>query len=552
MTRTTSVRFACALVLAGGCGGEESGVDRADATVFAASGDLVRTDTGFIRGLRTENYRLFLGIPYAAPPLGELRWRAPHPVEPWRGVRDATVPGLACAQLDHAGRAVVSAEEDCLSVNVTTPVRHGDRLLPVMVWIHGGGFQAGSNLELNEQRLASEGVVVVVSVNYRLGALGFFGYPGLDGSGTYGLQDQQAALRWVQRNARAFGGDPRNVTIFGVSAGGSSVCAHLASPEAAGLFARAVVQSENCSTRIGSERYIYLTTDPKLDMWKTRSLVEKTGAGVTAALGCSGPQALDCMRRVPVGALLTAVAAGETFVSWTPAYDTSLLPLHPGAALLDGTFNKVPVLAGTTRDEGTIFVSGHDWITPEIWTDGLEQIFGSDGPRVDAAYPLADYVSPRHALAAIIGDGGFACPALEGDRALAAHVPVYVYEFADRDAPLYFEPPAGEVPLGAYHGSDSPYLHGVNTWGLTLEPQQMRLSEQMIRYFARFAAEGHPNSDDLPHWPQFSDDGPQPHHVQSLAPGPSGIAAVDLSAEHHCDLWSSIPDEGREPSIVDP
>ncbi|HEV2783772.1 MAG TPA: carboxylesterase family protein, partial [Actinophytocola sp.] len=209
------------------------------------------TDRGPVRGVVAGDYRLFQGIPFAAPPVGELRWRPPQPPAPWRDPLDATAPRGACAQPGSFGRPE-TFNEDCLYLNVTTPRRAGHRL-PVMVWIHGGSYTTGSGAIYDARKLAVEGGVVVVTINYRLGPLGFLALPALTGeqpgiqSGNYGIEDQQAALRWVRRNAAAFGGDPGNVTIFGESAGSGSVCAHLVSPTAAGLFHRAIGQSYSCA-----------------------------------------------------------------------------------------------------------------------------------------------------------------------------------------------------------------------------------------------------------------------------------------------------------------
>lgn len=181
------------------------------------AGAVVITDTGPVLGAIAEGYRLFQGIPYAAPPVGELRWAPPQPVVPWSAPRDGTKPGNVCAQLPSPAADITSEQEDCLYLNVTAP--DAPAPLPVMVWIHGGTGANGAGSYFDPHRLALGGDVVVVTLNYRLGIFGAFGYPGLDGSGTFGLADQQAALRWVQRNIAAFGGDPGNVTLFGESYG---------------------------------------------------------------------------------------------------------------------------------------------------------------------------------------------------------------------------------------------------------------------------------------------------------------------------------------------
>lgn len=212
--------------------------------------DVAQTDRRPVRGVVGEDFRVFHGIPYAAPPVGELRWRPPQPAPRWREPLDATAPRNECAQTPHFNWPG-SDHEDCLFLNVTTP-RHTHDRLPVMVWIHGGGFTNGTGSDHDARKLAVEGDVVVVTINYRLGPLGFLALPSLSEenpgiqSGNYGIEDQQAALRWVRHNATAFGGDPGNVTIFGGSSGSGSVCAHLVSPTAAGLFHRAIMQSFAC------------------------------------------------------------------------------------------------------------------------------------------------------------------------------------------------------------------------------------------------------------------------------------------------------------------
>ncbi|HEX8866280.1 MAG TPA: carboxylesterase family protein, partial [Lentzea sp.] len=287
------------------------------------NGSVVRTDKGLVSGTVTDAYRSFGNIPFAAPPVGENRWRDPKPAQAWQGVRDATKPAPVCAQNSQLG-APPSQVEDCLYLNVVTPAKDSHKPRPVMVWVHGGGFTAGAASQYDARWLATKNDVVVVTVNYRLGVFGFFGYPGLRGSGTFGLADQQAALAWVQRNARAFGGDARNVTIFGESAGGLSVCAQLASPRAAGLFAKAIIQSGPCGLTFPGDQPGEF---PRI--WKSRADVEKLGAA--QQLGC---QDIACLRTLPVDKLLTV---HEQFGS--PAYDTPVLPIDPALAQKTGRMN---------------------------------------------------------------------------------------------------------------------------------------------------------------------------------------------------------------------
>ena len=268
----SKVRLAVALALVPAAllvnNAEASTPAAAPGSPAADAGVVVRTDAGLVRGQAAATSQVFNGIPYAAPPVGALRWKAPQPVQPWSGVKDATKLSSACPQQANAEAPSGSTNEDCLYLNVTTPKQQSAKPRAVVVWIPGGGFFSGTGNSYEASKMAARGDVVVVTVNYRLGIFGFFGYPGLPASGTYGIQDQQAALRWVQRNARAFGGDPRNVTVAGESAGGMSVCAQLTSPTSTGLFSKAVMQSGSCAfnwgetastrvrrlTRLGSRR----------------------------------------------------------------------------------------------------------------------------------------------------------------------------------------------------------------------------------------------------------------------------------------------------------
>ncbi|MGH8902575.1 MAG: carboxylesterase/lipase family protein [Egibacteraceae bacterium] len=499
---------------------------------------IVRTDSGPVNGTVTDAYRAFRGIPYAAPPVGELRWRAPQPPQRWSAPRDATKPGSRCPQLastefDFAG----SVNEDCLYLDVTTPrPARPDRLKPVMVWVHGGGFTNGAGSDYDARRLAVGGDVVVVTVNYRLGLLGFLGHPSLADSGNFGLQDQQAALRWVRRNAAAFGGDPGNITLFGESAGALSACAQLTSPAAAGLFHRTVMQSGSCM--IDWPNNAILPGVPAGSPWTARSEVEASGSSVAASLGCADPAtAAACLRRVPVSDVLTA---GQT-ARLGPAFDTPVLPANPARALSEGRFHQVPVISGTTRDESRLFVPlfSDTPIPPERYRGLLDEAFGDRAEHVAARYPLSAYDSPGLAWAAVTTDRVWACPTLTGDRLLAKRAPTYGYEFADRQAPAIF-PLASGLPLGAYHGSEVAYLFDLVDVDASLSADQQRLSDQMIRYWTRFAATGNPNGPGLPHWPRVEDTGSAGPPIQSLAPGADGIRLVDLAAEHHCDFWSNL------------
>jgi para-nitrobenzyl esterase len=505
-------------------------------------GVVVRTDAGAVRGTAGKDYRLFQGVPFAAPPVGALRWADPAPVRPWHGTRDATAPGNQCEQAplriggaDPTTNAEPKTSEDCLYLNVTVPAdARPDHPLPVMFWIHGGGFVNGSGSEYDARALATTGHVIVVTANYRLGVFGFFGHAKLAGSGTFGLADQQAALRWTRRNVAAFGGDAHNVTVFGESAGGMSVCAQLTSPAAASLIDKAIAESGSCATN-----YPIDTVRPGSDDGPTFQPVEQaqqTGDELAAALGCADQRtAVACLRKASVKALLTAADS----LSWLPTYGTTLLPEDPETALTEGHFRHVPTMLGTNRDEGRLFVgasyilSGHP-ITPVQYGGLLRQMFGAAAERVGAAYPLADNGTPTLAWAAISTDHSWSCPTLTGgDEVLAAQTPVYSYEFADRRAPSLIPFPK-DFPAGATHASELPYLFGLGGQS-RLDPSQRQLSTWMMRYWTRFAHTGDPNGPGAPSWPRFAN----PSHTLSLAPGKGGIHQVNLATEHHCALWTN-------------
>jgi para-nitrobenzyl esterase len=313
---------------------------------------LVRTDKGPVRGMVSGESRQFSGIPYAAPPVGELRWGSPQPARSWTTPRDATRPGPACAPNPNLPGQPFG--EDCLYLNVTTPRDAGGRRLPVMVFVHGGAFQFGAGHGYRPSDMAVGGQVVVVTVNYRLGVFGFLTHPALDGgsarhrSGNFGLEDQQAALGWVQRNAGAFGGDPRKVTVFGQSSGARSVCAQLVAPAAAGLFARAILQSEPCTMTDWPQPNG--TPDPNPPGFpRPRAKAVAHGLAVAEQLGCADPAtAAGCLRALPPSTLFER----PPDFGFAPVFGGGgVVPVDPAEAVAAGRFTKVPVLHGITRDE---------------------------------------------------------------------------------------------------------------------------------------------------------------------------------------------------------
>ncbi|MGC4937196.1 carboxylesterase/lipase family protein [Kribbella sp. DT2] len=471
---------------------------------------VVRTDLGQVRGIADDTTLTFRGIPYAVPPVGDLRWRAPRPAARWNGVRDATQYGASCAQNEHPV-GVASTSEDCLFVDVTTP-QQTSRNRPVVVWIHGGSFTNGANSIYGPKRLAAQGDLVVVQVQYRLGALGFLG-------GNFGLQDQQEALRWVRRNAAAFGGDPRNVTIMGESAGAYSVCDHLASPTAKGLFQRAIVQSGPCAQEYSATNY----AAPR-----PRAVAEKYSRDLAAKFACT---TTDCLRKVEVPALLAATAEDE----FGPVLGGPVLPLHPVQALLTGRVNRVPVLHGINHDEehgryGAQESATGVPITQQEYETHVRQQFGADAAKVLAQY--ADTKPAGLALSTVMTDSQWAAPAYRSNQLLSLRMPTYTFEFAG-DAPWYLGIPKPGWPVGSHHMTDLTYFLDDNVFA-PLNPAQQQLSDELISRWSAFARTGQPNTPGTTYWPRAT---PLDRKVQSL--DPAGVTRTDFFAGHRLGFWTS-------------
>jgi len=530
--------------------------------VHACSGQVVAvTDTGPVVGLQTDGMNKFLGIPYAAPPVpvNGLRWKPPQPPASWHGQRDATQFANHCPQ-PASFFGVASTTEDCLYLNVYTPAddrgwRHDNHRwfhedhhgYPVMVWVHGGAGFLGESDDYDPTMLVEDEDVIVVTLNYRLGLLGFLAHPAFaaettyGGSGDYGFMDQQAALQWVQRNIKNFGGNPNNVTIFGESFGGLSVHTQLASPAAAGLFDRAIVESG---------AYFLNTT----------SLADAQAAGTVVGneLGCtynsSQPAATAaCLRQVPVAALL--VAGGSA--GFTGNVDNKVLTEPISTALAAGNFNKVPVMEGSNHDEWRLFVAA-DFELPfntatsaanyAAWIDAsfgnvLSKTPFDGGTLLDfvvgVLYPLpspADPPIPSEEFGAVGTDGIFACNSRLSIREMANFVPVFAYEFNDENAPELFLPPdtVSGMPYGAAHASELLYIFNLPQGNL-LNANEKKLSRDMVSYWGHFARFSNPNSFFTPFWPQYNLTNDQ---FQSLIPPqPMTEPQSEFTTDHKCTLF---------------
>jgi carboxylesterase type B len=478
----------------------------------AAGPPTVTVSDGTLRGIRADGVDSFYGIPYAAPP---RRWQAPQPARPWTGVRDARSYGARCAALESTNGARSDAE-DCLFLNVQRPTGTA-RDLPVYVFIHGGGLVNGSSDQADGAQIVRRGGVVTVSLNYRLGVFGFLGLPGMGpGAGNFGFLDQQAALRWVQRNIARFGGDPRQVTVGGESAGAWSVCAHLVASR--GLYARAMMQSGSCATR-------------PLAATRTASRSYETAAGCDT---------LACLRSKPAADLLDA---GTGF---SPALTsgTAVLPRPTAEAVSAGDFARVPVVNGANRDEGRTFVAGAIGSDRAAYEAAVRGLFGDRADAVLARYPWparSDRFTAAYLLGAIYTDAGVVtgiggCPELALTRAFARHTRTYAYEFDARYGPG-LTPIPGYV-WGAGHAAELAYLFPSFDNGTPIAPTfdagERQLSRDMTAYWTAFVSGR--TAQNLPAWPAYGD------RILSLRPAgrTTTITTAQYRAEHRCGFWESL------------
>ena len=503
---------------------------------------IVRTMNGAVKGMVSSSNRQFLGIPFAAPPVGNLRWQAPQPPASWSGVRDATKFGSICTQFGSPLTGVpqpgVDGSENCLFLNVYTP-NPARGHLPVMVWIHGGGFTGGAGSLYDPSVIVEKGQTIVVTINYRLGPLGYLALPGLSAenakgsSGNYGLEDQQAALRWVRANIAQFGGNPFNLTIFGESAGGASVCDQIASPLAAGLFQKGITESGPCAVRT-----------------QMLATSQANGTAFAKSLGCS-VATVACMRSLSAGALVTAATINPSRLplSFSPNVDGVVLPQAVKDALISGKYNHVPVLEGTNLNEDSIFLLAQIGatgvavpLTTAQYTATLQAVFGGNAAQVLARYPVTSAVSPDQAFVNVITDARFACPAQTADTLFSAGTLTYAYEFSDPNPfellQLPVTPP--DFSLGDAHATELTYVFQGKLGGVTipLTRAQLRLSNQIIRYWTTFAAFGTPSSFRTPFWPLNRARSDLFQSLTSAGDGPHPIA--NFSSEHQCSFWATL------------
>ncbi|MFA5182491.1 MAG: carboxylesterase/lipase family protein [Syntrophales bacterium] len=500
----------------------------------ADSPPTVKLAAGIVQGTQEHGVAVFRGIPYAAPPVGNLRWQPPQPVQSWQGVRSAASFGPACPQPEvselEGGGDLGKLAEDCLYLNIWKPVNPPAKKLPVLVWIHGGGFLvgAGSGPEYPGDKLARKGVLVV-SLNYRLGPLGFLVHEDLEKespagvSGNYGLLDQIAALQWIRNNIGAFGGDPDRITLFGESAGAASISLLMLSPPARGLFHRAIMQSATATTL----PYIMPLANGSYDQ------ARETGRKLAAGLGCEkGRDALAAMRAKTPEEIMAAarsplddIAFSNEGLLFAPVYDGRLIPGRPEILLAQGTQPQMPVIIGTNKDEATLFTGDLSYKTYKGW---ISKHFGSNEKEIEKIYPLGDETDFLSAANRFLTALWFTEPARFLARVMTAKgAPVYRYQFTRVPESFWM---AGK---GAYHGVEIPYVFGNVARDDPSETDKM-LSETITAYWIRFAAQGNPNTAGLTAWPAY-DRASEPY--LELGESISVKSGLDRQA---CDLIEKI------------
>jgi para-nitrobenzyl esterase len=522
-------------------------------TVFAQpTGRLSETiaiDGGKISGLTlgvNKDVLSFKGIPYAKPPIGPLRWKPPQPLENWEGVRQAAAYGPTCLQPDVGFKAsgidLGKQSEDCLYLNVWTAAKSGDERRPVMMWIHGGGNVAGaSQADIDGEALSRQGVVFV-SINYRVGIFGYFAHPLLSKespnkiSGNYGLFDQIAALKWIQRNIKAFGGDPDRVTVFGQSAGARNVCYLMASPLAKGLFHRAIAESGNA---LNPSFNCHLR-----ERWFDNEPVEKQGERIAKDLGYSdGPDLLSTLRSLDAKKLLegskAAVLPAPGFNTFDPVIDGWALPDDVMTLFEQGKQNLVPLIAGSNADEMNLFITKPPFDNMEAYRSMVKREYGKFADEVLTLYPVNEKSEIKKAMVDSQGDARYVAGARRFARAMEkAGGKSYLYQFT-------MTWPGRMSSLEAFHGAEIVFISNdielyKNIYHLPFEKKHQALSDVMSAYWVQFAKTGNPNKESLPEWPAYDSSKDQYIEFGEVVKVGQGLRKEKL------DMWDNFVSEARK------
>lgn len=479
-----------------------------------AVGPSVKTASGPVAGVSENGADKFLGVPFAAPPIGALRWKPPQAPASWSEPRDASKHAMRCSA-PSAGDGPRIVNEDCLYLDVYRPAGvASDARLPVTVFIHGGGNYSGSTDIYDGGRMAAEGRTIVVTPAYRLGAFGYLAHPALTaegaGAGDFGLLDQIKALQWVHDNIAAFGGDPAHVMLAGESSGGTAVCSLMASPAANGLYERVAVQSGVCQV------------NPDL------AGAEKAGEAFAAKLGCHDAA---CLRAKPAAAVLDAWPATVT----GPAYGTKTLPVAPMHAFATGAFDHVPALIGFNRNEMFGFMHGLYPLSEAAYEKMVKQKFPAQADELLKRYPASKYPHVEYAFGGIQGDSFLVCHAFRLADLISKYAPVAMYEFADMTVPNWKSlgdaqktPPGYHV--GAGHTSELPYLLNYAAIEKPLDADQLKLAATMIHMWVGFGPEDKA-------WTPYSAAGRKVTVLQLPAAGGIVVSSGAYKA-HNCDFWN--------------
>lgn len=449
------------------------------------------TDSGYVSGTTEDGTWVYRGIPYATAPTGELRWKPPTAVAHWDGVRAATEFAPACPQ---SSATPITTGENCLYLNIWLPAGSQSSRNAVMFFIHGGGFIEGAgSLDLYNGHELAKKDVVVVTMNYRLGSFGFLAHPKLDAesadgvSGNYGLLDQMAALRWVQNNITAFGGDPSRVTVFGESAGATSILILLSSPSSAGLYQQAIVESGP----IWKNGVV-------VDINRSKAAAEQVGEEFAASLGCSGDDVLAQMRAKTADELVEATSLPASIfwllhtLKFVPTVDGSVLPENPADRFANGQQNSISLMIGNNANEGNSLIGGLNMAVSD-YEQYLTDRFGANANTVLQEYPAATDAGVTQAMSDLMTGLDFVEAAKFATKYMSAvNGNVYLYRFSYPVDPT----------LLAYHGSELPYVFG--TIGATSSAADREMSDQMMSMWVNFAKTGDPNGAIDVVWPKYT------------------------------------------------